>query len=524
MKQPSFVIQTCGVIFLAGLCGVSSLSAAFPAGSNSFAGAPVIPGDETKSSVTNLTAFTAEVDEPIHRPGLAATTAGNTAWWRWTAPADGYCTVDTLLTLGTTDPLQRTTIAVYTGASVGALTRVAAGGSYSYYELTPTGELSQVSFYAIQGTQYRIAVDGQSDSDIDGDSHNVVLRLRQLEARKTGRITVFAYGATLSGMGAASLEMTATGKLSGKFMLAGKSYPFAGYFGADGYFQTTMPSKVPGGFPITMLIDGTGEGIIQVAAGSETQFATVFPRKVVFSEISPNSTTGQFTGYMKHTSGTNPGGVGSLTMKVDAKGGVKGVAIAPDGTAATFSSALGEFSSPNVYYVIAYNPLLGGKAALALAIQLAETGADDRLTNGGGVYARAENSAPGVTFYPAGIFQNFNVEGGTYRKPVANSRALDFLNPTGEGLMTVINSGGELAGDVMEELTLDAKNKFIFASAVNKPSLKLNTSTGVVTGSITIPPAKKRTIKAVLTNDNFVPGIYGLVTGTTRNVAVEAEP
>ncbi|HAL71594.1 MAG TPA: hypothetical protein DCP71_07460 [Verrucomicrobiales bacterium] len=116
------------------------------------------------------------------------------------------------------------------------------------------------------------------------------------------------------------------------------------------------------------------------------------------------------------------------------------------------------------------------------------------------------------------------MKGSTYTKPAAGTRALGFLNPNGTGTLTVTNSGGELAGNVMEGLTLSTANKFTFNSLVRKPSLVLNITTGVVTGSITEPAGKKRTIKGVLTRDAGVPVLRGYVSGFTRNIAMKVAP
>lgn len=524
MKQRSLILKTLARLLVSAAFGVSSLQASFPAGSNTFASATVIPDDEVVSLATNLTAFTSEVGEPPHDPGSTAFTARNTAWWTWTAPADGYCTVDTLETVSDDFPIRDTLVAVYTGNAVNALTRVVAGSAYSSSLITLSHRLSQVSFYAVKGTQYRIAVDAAGDYAIDGTSYNVKLRLRLLELRKMGRISILAFDEAVSGLGMITFEMTATGKLSGKLMIGTKTYPFAGAFGGDGYFQTTISQKTPGALPIVLLIDGTGEGAYQASIGGEFQIGTAFPKKVLFTPLNPNSVAGTYTAYMKGNGGDDPGGIGVISLKVAANGTYKGVGNAPDGTPITFSGALCEHPDPNTYYVIGYRALNGGKAGFVLAALLKETGGDDRLNDGGGIYLRAPNPAPGAAFYPAGFIQNFSLEGGTYRKPAVNAFALGFLDPTGLGQMTLTNSGGELPGNVVESLTLDTKGKFIFTSAANKPALKLNTATGLVTGSITVPSGKKRVIKGVLTNDNFVPVLRGYATGTTRNVAMKVEP
>ncbi|SKA95135.1 hypothetical protein SAMN02745166_02285 [Prosthecobacter debontii] len=525
MKLSSLGVVRFSLFFFSVLGGASAYGqTTFPAGSNTFATATVIPEDTVYSLVTNINAFTEEPDEPVHRPGTSLVHAAKTAWWRWTAPETGYCTVDTLRSIGETNPLKKSMLAVYTGTSVNALTPVAAGTGYSTSGSFPDGGLSKVSFYAVKGTDYRIAVDGLTVADVTATSCNVILQIRLLKLRKTGRQTVFTYGHDGGKLGSASLEMTATGKLSGKLFLGTKTYPYAGSFGQDGYFRTSIPQKgAPGTLPISLEIDGTGTGLINATVNSEDIAVTGFPRRAEFTSLTPASTAGQFTSYMLRLGGDDPGAEGFLTMKVAPLGAVTVTGIAPDGTPISFGSYLTEYSGGR-YYILGYRSLLKGKATCVIAAVVHETGALDRLHDGICIYRRAAPTTPGTTFYPAGFTTSFYIEGGTYTKPTAGQRALGFLNPTGTGLMTITNSGGELAGDVMEALTLDIKNKFVFGSLVNKPSLKLNPATGLVTGAITIPPAKKRAIKGVLTLENFVPKLRGYVTGSTRNVAMKVEP
>jgi hypothetical protein len=88
---------------------------------------------------------TKEAGEPAH----AGNAGGRSVWFKWTAPAGGTVTFDTL---GSSFD---TLLAVYTGSSVGALTLVVSddngGGS---------GAASKLAFAAVAGTTYRIAVDG----------------------------------------------------------------------------------------------------------------------------------------------------------------------------------------------------------------------------------------------------------------------------------------------------------------------------------------------------------------------------
>ncbi|HYU66674.1 MAG TPA: Ig-like domain-containing protein, partial [Jatrophihabitantaceae bacterium] len=90
-------------------------------------------------------AATMQLGEPNH----AGFASGHSVWFRWTAPRDGRARVS-VFTGTTWDSL----LGVYTGASVGALTQVAANDNAPYG--------SQVSFTATAGTLYWIAVDGKS--------------------------------------------------------------------------------------------------------------------------------------------------------------------------------------------------------------------------------------------------------------------------------------------------------------------------------------------------------------------------
>jgi subtilisin family serine protease len=90
------------------------------------------------------TGGTAEPGEPAH----AGTPARASIWYRWTAPATGTVTFDTL---GSNFD---TVLAVYTGANVTGLAGIVANDN------APGGLQSRVQFEALSGTTYRVAVDG----------------------------------------------------------------------------------------------------------------------------------------------------------------------------------------------------------------------------------------------------------------------------------------------------------------------------------------------------------------------------
>jgi alpha-tubulin suppressor-like RCC1 family protein len=115
--------------------------------SDAFASAPALAG--TNGSAFGTTAgATGETGEPNHAGNSGAL---NSVWCRWTAPAAGTVTIDT------TGSSFDTTLGVYTGTSVSALTQVAANDN-----IGPGNTRSRVTFNATAGTVYRIAIDGVS--------------------------------------------------------------------------------------------------------------------------------------------------------------------------------------------------------------------------------------------------------------------------------------------------------------------------------------------------------------------------
>lgn len=90
---------------------------------------------------------TAETGEPAH----AGQAAVKSIWYSWTAPLDGSIPHVAFIAGGDFDTL----LAVYTGATVGALTPVASNDDVAGF-----GGGSSVSFATVAGTTYRIALDG----------------------------------------------------------------------------------------------------------------------------------------------------------------------------------------------------------------------------------------------------------------------------------------------------------------------------------------------------------------------------
>jgi len=136
-----------------------------PPSNDNFANAQAIAGN-SGTIAGNSAAATKEVNEPNH----AGDPGGKSVWYRWTAPAAG---VWQFATVGSSFD---TVLAVYTGASVGALTLIASGDD------TAGGTNSRLTFVAAAGTVFHIAVDGtrtESANPASARSGSVVLNWTQ---------------------------------------------------------------------------------------------------------------------------------------------------------------------------------------------------------------------------------------------------------------------------------------------------------------------------------------------------------
>lgn len=121
-----------------------------------FIEASLLEGAEATATGSNVGA-SKELGEPLHNG-----TGSASVWWRWTATENGLISVET------TGSDFDTVLAIYTGSSVGALTRLVSDDD------SGGGGASRATFNAVAGTTYRIAVDGYGSA-----TGNISLSLAQ---------------------------------------------------------------------------------------------------------------------------------------------------------------------------------------------------------------------------------------------------------------------------------------------------------------------------------------------------------
>jgi hypothetical protein len=141
-----FVASLLLVLAFLALCAGSAQAATVPP-NDDFEDAEEVPAALPYSTDVDNRSATKEAGEPD--PG--GFNDGHTVWYSWTAPKDGLVSIDNC-----TGEHSDAGIAVYTGTAVNALTEVASNagaGGLCWDE-------AEVRFQAVEGTNYKIQVDG----------------------------------------------------------------------------------------------------------------------------------------------------------------------------------------------------------------------------------------------------------------------------------------------------------------------------------------------------------------------------
>jgi hypothetical protein len=233
-------------------------------GNDSFAAGTVLVGTAASVTGTNVNA-TKESGEPL----IAGNTGGKSVWYTWTAPSSGK------VSLNTAGSNFDTMLEVFTGNSVSALTPIAANDDVSRYNLT-----SALTFTAVAGTTYHIAVDGYG-----GASGSIALNLSETAAPVND---AFANATQLVGRG-----ITWNGTNIGATVETGEPYQLGMRGGASVWFTWTATTSgsvsvnTAGSSFDTVLAVYTGtslSGLTTVAANDDASYGTLTSR-VTFNAV-----------------------------------------------------------------------------------------------------------------------------------------------------------------------------------------------------------------------------------------------
>jgi hypothetical protein len=510
------------------LLSVASSSLLADPGRDNFFPANTLPVLESPldSEWMNLTTFSKEADEPSHNPAGSGVSAGKSAWWRWVAPANGYCTVDTRTSRDLNQPVRSATVAVYRAHPILApnfdtITPVVKSNYSLDLGTDSTSRFGKVTFLAEEGKTYFIAVDARTNADWDAVNHfGIGMDLRFYEPKNETRMGLVGLP-YLSGaqVGIASFNLTQKGGFGGSVQMFGKRHSFRGQVSADGFFYVSVPQPNPPGStpaaPLLLVCDVLGRGKLFTLDSIADSDSNHFNAVQKFGKGNYFAGAGYYTHNMEFAGGTGGFGLGSCRMT--RTGGVRGSMELPDGQKLTYSAKLLEDGgSPSFVFV---RHLFKG-AGFAW-FSLGHTGANNGLSYNEGAYRRP--AIAGDPFYPNGLNTEVYLEGGKYEVPASSATPFGLLSDSsGVGKMVIPATAGEDI-NVPTELPLTfLANQFAF-SAPNSfgASIKFNRRTGIGSGKIQIPLSQAaRTLRVVCTrfpgND---PEIKGRLTGTTRTVA-----
>jgi len=169
-----------------------------PPENNNFAAATAI-NNLTSSGSVKYTGFNTLATKETGEPSHAGNAGGHSVWWKWTAPANGSVTLDTR------GSYFDTTLGVYTGTSVNALTTLGSNDDLQN-DATAHVQASKVSFGATTGTTYYFGIDG-----FDADTGGITLNLAFTASGGTlATITTQPASVTVTAGGSATFTVAAT--------------------------------------------------------------------------------------------------------------------------------------------------------------------------------------------------------------------------------------------------------------------------------------------------------------------------
>ena len=285
-----------------------------------------------------------------------------------------------------------------------------------------------------------------------------------------------------------SYKLSNRGKFSGKLTMAGESSSFSGQFDMDLQAQLTVARKTHGAsIVITLQLALDSDRVTgQVSRGAQT--SAVEGYRATFSSTDP---TPEFDGNYtiafpgSADAASSPFGLGFGLVSVSTAGAVKFKGALADGVAATQIMPL----AANGQWPL-YISLYKGQGSIFGWLTFVDSGNSDVS----GLLLWTKPSGAAGTCYPSGFINEVAIKGSRYTAPPSGMSALTF------GDASLQLEGGNLAAPTSSEVFLNEFNTVtIVSSETAKLALKLNSSSGLLSGSFVHPQTlKKSTIKGVV--------------------------
>ena len=524
-------------LLLALLAGSFSLTALAAGPSNdNFAAAAVltVDGNNSFSATADNTTATAQAGEPDHFTYGGSAGATHSLWWKFVALYNGTVQIDTKTSA------IRTALAVYTGAAVNHLVRVAQDAGFVGLG-NPAPGTGLITFPAVKGTTYQIAVDGFARTDVGALS----LKLQYLRINMPRTYQTALYGDQHKENNGLLTVTTSTSSLvTGSLALGAHSYPFTGAVATSGRLIVSV--NRPGQSPVLMdltvgqVLNGAVTGIVtgNVEVDDVSTPITAWPA-LTYTAAKPCPRYQLNRHYNVAILPTGPVGFGVSMVTVSATGICTGTGILADGVAFTYSAPildnsiatdgnLDDHTSAGIGGTFCYHVPLYGSLGQITGRSIFYAWPSDPTELLGELQWFRPAPAPGVAYLPEGINGNTtDTNGNIYMPPDATHR-VDPSFDASNGLGGLDISSVDYAALKMNT-PLSNANLFPPATAPNYVALKVSTATGLLTGTVKLLPAsvngpsKVANVYGIIVNAAG-PAFFGFVPGTTGTSTLVLSP
>lgn len=279
-------------------------------------------------------------------------------------------------------------------------------------------------------------------------------------------------GPELGRSGAITLKTTLTRGYSGQLRVLQTTYAFSGAFNVLGAASNVLSRNGAPTLEMLLNVNPTNIDTITGIVTDGTNFTAnlVANRAVYNAKTNPAPFAGKYTLIFPGSNGKGfPQGDGFGTATVSTSGAIKLAASLADGTkiaASSVATAGGQWPF--------YTPLYSGKGQILGWLIFSNTVPESLM---GDVNWIKSSSIPGARINPGGFDFETTVVGSAYSSTA--SPLIGFNN----GM--VILSGGNLPNNITNNVSVNGSS--IVNTSGNKLTMKLNASSGVISGSIVNP-------------------------------------
>ncbi len=377
-----------------------------------------------------------------------------------------------------------TVLGAYTGSAVNALTETARNDD----DNVSGSSQSRISFEAVAGTTYYIAVDGFS-----GATGQIVLNYYRGRVPVAGTYfglieselnspATSAYSHSESGF--IRMTVTTTGKFTAAISYAGQTASLRGTFGDK--VTISGEKQIPGHGIIDVTISGETDRIVGTVQDNGATAIIEAHRNVFNRRTNPAPQAGRYTLMTRPTApfvGQEefPQGFGHGSIIVKTGGTLRVAATLGDGTQINVGSALSQSGTMPLYAALYKKQ--GSVQGLAAFDEI------ENQSDGNGTLNWLKRARDSDSFYPSGFTTQLDLIVSKFLAPDRGEPILEFPDSIGSLRVELSDGGG--AAIPPFEVTLDRGNHVTGDGGVSF-KIKIKRKTGAFKGSFRDPSTFKR--------------------------------